>query len=200
MTKVGLLVRCSTNHQSTVSQKDALLDYCKKQNYEVVEIYEDIGVRGKAKEKPARERLIEDIKKGKINKICVFSICRISRSVNDLVSFLDTIGKLNCSLFVLTQNLDTESAFGKSIFYFCSIMADLENTLQSERIRAGIEARRKQGLQIGRKSSRTEGMTEAIKIMIEKGVGVRETMRKLQIGTKYYYEVAKRMNNESVIH
>ena len=200
MTKVGLLVRCSSHQQSTISQKDALLDYCKKQNYEVVEIYEDIGVRGKAKEKPARERLIEDIKKGKINKICVFSICRISRSVNDLVSFLDTIGKLNCSLFVLTQNLDTESSFGKSIFYFCSIMADLENTLQSERIRAGIEARRKQGLQIGRKSSRTEGMTEAIKIMIEKGVGVRETMRKLQIGTKYYYEVAKRMNNESVIH
>ena len=200
MTKVGLLVRCSSHQQSTISQKDALLDYCKKQNYQVVEIYEDIGVRGKAKEKPARERLIEDIKKGKINKICVFSICRISRSVNDLVSFLDTIGKLNCSLFVLTQNLDTESAFGKSIFYFCSIMADLENTLQSERIRAGIEARRKQGLQIGRKSSRTEGMTEAIKIMIEKGVGVRETMRKLQIGTKYYYEVAKKMNNESVIH
>ena len=200
MAKVGLLVRCSSHQQSTISQKDALLDYCKKQNYEVVEIYEDIGVRGKAKEKPARERLIEDIKKGKINKICVFSICRISRSVNDLVSFLDTIGKLNCSLFVLTQNLDTESSFGKSIFYFCSIMADLENTLQSERIRAGIEARRKQGLQIGRKSSRTEGMTEAIKIMIEKGVGVRETMRKLQIGTKYYYEVAKRMNNESVIH
>ena len=198
--KCGLLLRCSTNQQSTASQKDALLDYCKKQNYEVVEIYEDIGVRGKAKEKPSRERLIEDIKKGKINKICVFSICRISRSVNDLVSFLDTIGKLNCSLFVLTQNLDTESAFGKSIFYFCSIMADLENTLQSERIRAGIEARRKQGLQIGRKSSRTDGMTEAIKIMIEKGVGVRETMRKLQIGTKYYYEVAKSMNNESVIH
>jgi len=79
-------------------------------------------------------------------------------------------------------------------------MADLENNLQSERIRAGIEARRKQGLQVGRKSSRTDGMTEAIKIMIEKGVGVRETMRKLQIGTKYYYEVAKTMNNEGVIH
>ena len=53
MTKVGLLVRCSSHQQSTISQKDALLDYCKKQNYEVVEIYEDIGVRGKAKEKPS---------------------------------------------------------------------------------------------------------------------------------------------------
>ncbi len=199
MTKVGLLLRCSTNQQSTTSQKEALLDYCKKQNYEIVEIYEDFGVRGKAKEKPARERLLEDIKRGKINKICVFSICRISRSVSDLVSFLDTIGKLNCSLFILTQNLDTESSFGKSIFYFCSIMADLENTLQSERIKAGIEARRKQGLSIGRKSSRTDGMTEAIRIMIEKGVGVRETMRKLQIGTKYYYEVAKSMNKQSYI-
>ena len=53
MVKIGLLVRCSTNQQSTASQKDALLDYRKKQNYEVVEIYEDIGVRGKAKEKPS---------------------------------------------------------------------------------------------------------------------------------------------------
>jgi hypothetical protein len=43
-------------------------------------------------------------------------------------------------------------------------------------------------------------MTEAIKILIEKGVGVREAMTKLQIGTKYYYEVAKRMNNESFGH
>ena len=68
----------------------------------------------------------------------------------------------------------------KWIFYYgVDLALNYTDNLQSERIRAGIEARRKQGLQIGRKSSRTEGMTEAIKIMIEKGVGVRETMRKL---------------------
>jgi len=195
--KVGIFMRCSTNLQDINSQKQALLDYCKKNNYEVCGIYEDVGVRGKASVKPMRDLMIDDIRKGKINKIVVFSICRLSRSVSDLIQFLETISQLNCSLFVLTQNLDTDTPFGKTIFYFVSIFSDFENQLQRNRIKAGLEARKKQGLSVGRKSSRTQGMNEAIKIMIEKGVGVRETMRKLQIGTKYYYEVAKSMNSEA---
>ena len=174
------------------------LEY-KKQGYEVFGIYEDVGVSGVSKIKPARERLLEDIQKGKINKVCVFSICRISRSVSDLCSFIDTLGKLNCSLFVLTQNIDTDTSFGKTMFHFVSIISDFEREMLRERIKSGIEVRKKQGLSVGRKSNRSQGMTEAIKIMIRQNIGVRETLRKLQIGTKYYYEVVQQMKNESII-
>ena len=67
-TKVGIFMRCSTNVQDINSQKQALLDYCNKNNYEVCGIYEDVGVRGKASVKPMRDLMIDDVRKGKVNK------------------------------------------------------------------------------------------------------------------------------------
>jgi len=190
--KVGILLRVSSNSQSVDSQKLPLLDYVEKQQYELVNIYEDT-ISGVAKVKPARERLLEDIRKGKINKVVVFSVCRISRNTADFLKFMDELQELKCDLYIHTANLDTNSTFGRTMLSFVAIMAQFEREMLKARISEGISNRKKQGLPVGRPSSVNTGIIEAIKILKEQGIGARETMRRLNIGTKIYYQTVRNM-------
>ena len=190
--KVGILLRVSSSSQSVDSQKLPLIDYVEKQNYELVNIYEDT-ISGVAKVKPARERLLEDIRKGRINKVVVFSVCRISRNTADFLKFMDELQELKCDLYIHTANLDTNSTFGRTMLSFVAIMAQFEREMLKARISEGIANRKKQGLSVGRPSSVNTGIIEAIKILKEQGIGARETMRRLNVGTKIYYQTVRNM-------
>lgn len=196
VTKVGILVRISSASQSVASQKQPLLDYVEKNQYQLVGVYEDT-ISGVAKVKPARERLLDDVRSGKINKVVVFSVCRISRNTADFLKFLDQLQELKCELYVHTANLDSASEFGKTMLSFVALMASWERDMLKARIAEGIANRKKQGLPHGRKSTRTEGMTEAIKTLMLNGCGAREIMRKCRIGTKYYYDIVNSMKKEA---
>jgi DNA invertase Pin-like site-specific DNA recombinase len=190
--KVGILLRVSSSSQSVDSQKLPLIDYVEKQNYELVNIYEDT-ISGVAKVKPARERLLEDIRKGRINKVVVFSVCRISRNTADFLKFMNELQELKCDLYIHTANLDTNSTFGRTMLSFVAIMAQFEREMLKARISEGIANRKKQGLSVGRPSSVNTGIIEAIKILKEQGIGARETMRRLNVGTKIYYQTVRNM-------
>jgi hypothetical protein len=190
--KVGILLRVSSSSQSVESQKLPLIDYVEKQNYELVNIYEDT-ISGVAKVKPARERLLEDIRKGRINKVVVFSVCRISRNTADFLKFMDELQELKCDLYIHTANLDTNSTFGRTMLSFVAIMAQFEREMLKARISEGIANRKKQGLSVGRPTSVNTGIIEAIKILKEQGIGARETMRRLNVGTKIYYQTVRNM-------
>ena len=190
--KVGILLRVSSSSQSVDSQKLPLIDYVEKQNYELVNIYEDT-ISGVAKVKPARERLLEDIRKDRINKVVVFSVCRISRNTADFLKFMDELQELKCDLYIHTANLDTNSTFGRTMLSFVAIMAQFEREMLKTRISEGIANRKKQGLSVGRPSSVNTGIIEAIKILKEQGIGARETMRRLNVGTKIYYQTVRNM-------
>lgn len=197
-TKVGILVRISTNSQQVDSQKLPLIEYVEKNNYQLVDVYEDT-ISGVAKVKPARERLLEDVRKGKINKVVVFSVCRVSRNTADFLKFMEELQELKCDLYVHTANLDTNSAFGKTMLSFVALMASWEREMLKARISEGINARKKAGLPTGRPSNVNEGVIEAIKLLVRQGCGARETMRKLKIGTKIYYKTVRSMNDEALV-
>jgi len=194
--KVGILVRISSVSQSVESQKQPLLQYCEQNNYQVVEVYEDNGVSGVAKIKPARERMMNDIRRGRINKVVVFSVCRISRNTADFLKFMEDIQECNCELYVHTAQLDTNSVFGRTMLQFVALMASWEREMLKSRIQEGISARKKAGLPTGRPSVVNQGIVEAIKLLHEQGVGARETMRRLNVGTKIYYKTIRSMNDK----
>ena len=67
----------------------------------------------------------------------------------------------------------------------------------SNMVKEGLAKRRAKGLRIGKNPTLTREMVNNIKQMFADGVGVREIMRTLKIGTKAYYFVVR--NNDSVI-
>ena len=71
----GIYIRVSTEDQaregfSLGEQKEKLMELCKFKGYEVYEIYEDAGISAKdIKHRPAFQKMLDDIKEGKINYI-----------------------------------------------------------------------------------------------------------------------------------
>jgi DNA invertase Pin-like site-specific DNA recombinase len=90
MIRAGLYIRVSTDEQalhglSLDSQREALTAYAKEHNMQIVDIYADEGITArKALNKRLQfQRLISDVKAGKIDLILVTKLDRWFRNIKD---------------------------------------------------------------------------------------------------------------------
>ena len=89
--RAGLYMRVSTEDQaregfSLPEQKERLEAYCKLNNFEIVDYYEDAGISAKkGNYRPEWERLKEDIKSKKINTMIALKQDRITRDRKSVV-------------------------------------------------------------------------------------------------------------------
>lgn len=72
--RIGAYVRVLTDDQrdngySIDSQLRMIKEYCEKNNYDIVDVYDDGGYSGKNLTRPAMQRLIKDIANHKIERI-----------------------------------------------------------------------------------------------------------------------------------
>jgi len=71
------------------------------------EHYDDGGFTGGNMDRPAFQRLMADIEAGKIEKVVVCKVDRMSRSLMDFVRIMETFEKYNVSFVSVTQSFDT---------------------------------------------------------------------------------------------
>ena len=91
--RVVIQARVSTNSQDYKRQIEELLDYSKMMNYEVVAIFEEKISGGKTnEERPELMKMINFIKKNKIDKVLCWELSRIGRNT---IEVLKTIQLLN---------------------------------------------------------------------------------------------------------
>ena len=147
---VGLYPRVSTEDQSRFGhsldeQKERMLKLCDYKNYEVYKVYEDAGISAKDMNRPAFQEMIQDIKDGKINKIIVHKLDRLTRSIKDLEEICTFLDQNNCSLESISEDINTSSANGKFFIRMLTILAQLEIERTSERTKVGLAGAIKQG-------------------------------------------------------
>lgn len=152
---VGLYPRVSTEDQfrnghSLGEQKERMLKLCDYKNYEVYKVYEDAGISAKDMNRPAFQEMIQDIKDGKINKIIVYKLDRLTRSIKDLEEICTFLEKNNCSLESMCEDINTSTANGKFFIRMLTILAQLEIERTSERTKFGMVGAVKKGHFVGR--------------------------------------------------
>lgn len=106
-------------------------------------VFEDIQ-KGRDKKRPNFDRLIECVKRGKIRKIIITRIDRISRSLVKLKELVDILNQYGTSLEILDQNLDLDTAQGKMLLNVLGMLAEWEVDLLSERVKHGKQHQRNQ--------------------------------------------------------
>lgn len=79
--RCGIYVRVSTDDQrdngySIDSQLRMIKEYCEKNSYDIVDVYNDAGHSGKDLMRPEMQRLLKDIKSHKIEKIVAIKVDR----------------------------------------------------------------------------------------------------------------------------
>ena len=147
----ALYIRVSTDAQaeegySLEAQKERLLARCKSDDIENTEIYEDGGWSGKNIERPSIQRLITDILDGKVERVMVYKLDRLSRSQKDVLYLLEDIFEPNHVSFVsLNENFDTSTPYGKAMVGILAAFAQFERENIQMRTSMGMRERIKEG-------------------------------------------------------
>ncbi len=158
--KVGVYVRVSTDEQalrsegSLETQKHRILAEVENRNRresgwgKVFDVYEDDGYSA-AGYRPAYERLMADIRKGKVNLIFVADYFRFCRHLLDYLSLAEDLKKIGAKILSVKDNFDTETAMGQSMIRNYINMAQTERELTAERVATNFHARALRGLRNG---------------------------------------------------
>ena len=75
---------------------------------------------------------------------------RAFRSLKNALDILEEFENRDVAFRCLTENIDTSTAMGKCMYQIRHAFSELERNLIRERTKAGMEAARKRGVQIGR--------------------------------------------------
>lgn len=149
--KIGIYVRVSTREQalegySIEEQTERLENYCKAKGYNMYSKYIDPGFSGANMNRPALQKLIEDVKENKLDGVLVYKLDRLSRSQKDTLYLIeDVFLKNNVAFISMSESFDTSTPFGRAVIGILSVFAQLERENIRERTLLGREGRSKNG-------------------------------------------------------
>lgn len=150
LVRVGLYPRVSSKEQvegySIEEQIDKLTKYAAVMNWTVYKVYTDPGYSGANTNRPGLQAMLKDVRDGKIDKVVVYKLDRLSRSQKDTMLLIEDEFLANGVDFVsISENFDTGSAFGRAMIGILAVFAQLERENIKERTKMGKEARARSG-------------------------------------------------------
>jgi DNA invertase Pin-like site-specific DNA recombinase len=188
----AIYARVSTKQQSVDSQLHQLKAVAASDGYTDIKIFLDEGISGsKGRDKrPGLDNLLKAATRREIDKVYVFSIDRIGRSVTDLISTLEEIQAANVGIYFHKQAIDTSTPSGKLLFNLVAVFSSYEREIIRERVLAGLEKAKANGVRLGRKPL-APIIAKQIKERRDRGDSVRKVARALRISTATVSRYAK---------
>lgn len=112
--------------------------------------YTDEGWSGSKKSRPALDRMMQDVRDGRIDAVVVWRFDRFARSLRDLVTALEEFRTLDVAFLSHHEAIDTNTPVGRMVFHMVAALAEFERELIRERVQAGVDRARAQGKRLGR--------------------------------------------------
>jgi DNA invertase Pin-like site-specific DNA recombinase len=117
-----------------------------------------------------------------------WDISRLGRSLADLVHIMNEMASAQIDLFFFQQAIDTTTPAGKLCFQIFASLAEWEREMIRERVLSGIAAARRRGAKLGRPSKINSSVESAVRVLRDKGVGIKQIARQLEIGVGSVYK------------
>lgn len=111
--------------------------------------YVDRGYSGKNTQRPAFQEMMADMKRGLIGKVIVYKLDRISRSILDFSSMMDTFTRYGVEFVSTTEKFDTSSPIGRAMLNICIVFAQLERETIQKRVADAYFSRSRKSLYMG---------------------------------------------------
>jgi site-specific DNA recombinase len=135
------------------AQREAAESYIASQRNEgwlaLPDRYDDAGYTGANVERPALQKLLSDIKDGRVDCIVVYKVDRLSRSLLDFTQLLEVFEKNSVTFVSVTQNFNTNTSMGRLTLNILLSFAQFEREIISERTRDKMAAGRRKGKWLG---------------------------------------------------
>ncbi len=196
--KVALYCRVSTTDQYPENQVRVLTDLAEKNGAEIVATFIDKGISGVKKDRDALNQMMSAARSRKFNTLYVLSIDRLSRSVKNLIETVETLNELGITIVFQRENIDTKSAMGNFFLTVLGSLAQFEREIMRERINAGIARAKSQGKKMGRPSKLNDGLRNAVTMLYQKGVSIRDIAKTCTVGIGTVYKVVNDIKAEEL--
>ncbi len=145
----AIYTRQSVDRMDSISV-ESQVEFCKK---EVVtgqfKVYTDKGYSGKNIDRPAFSEMLSDIRAGKIRRVIVYRLDRISRSVLDFANVIDIFKRHHVEFVSTMEKFDTGTPIGKAMLMIVTVFAQLERETIQQRVIDAYASRSKRGFYMG---------------------------------------------------
>ena len=137
--------------RQSIEKKDSIsiesqIEHAKRELFnENFKVYQDSGFSGKNTNRPAFHAMMQDIENGLIDKVVVYRLDRISRSILDFADFINILEANKVSFVSATEKFDTSNPMGRAMLYIIIVFAQLERETIAERVKDNYYARVRKG-------------------------------------------------------
>ncbi len=149
---IAIYVRQSVDKKDSISI-ETQIETCRAKliSSEVgqIEIFSDKGFSGKSTARPEFMRMMSQVRSGKISKIIVYKMDRISRSLIDFLNMREEFIRYNVVFISCGEDFDTSTPMGKLMINIIMMFAELERETIQKRIKDNYYARGEKGLYLG---------------------------------------------------
>lgn len=150
---VALYARKSVERENSISC-ETQIEYCRamikpdERDEKVIE-YIDNGFSGGNINRDGFQNMMREVKRGKISKIIVYRLDRISRSLSDFVNILNVLKEHNVKFISSQESFDTSSTYGEMILKILMVFAEFERQSIIERVTQAYAHRSEMGFYMG---------------------------------------------------
>ncbi len=173
MTRAVIFSRVSSegNRQDTARQTTELIDYANKMGYELVGVYEEkVSGFKKNEDRPVFSKMLDDLESQKIDKVLVWELSRIGRSVIQSLQNIQLLTDKKVSIYIKNFNLETlnddktPNSLSMFMVQILFSVANMESQMTKNRMESGYRAHiKKNGSKsVGRKVGSIETEEETI--------------------------------------
>src|SRR5271155_3197661 len=157
--RCAIYTRVSSEHgleqefNSLDNQREASEAYAKSQAHEGWRLirtrYDDGGYSGGSMDRPALQKLLDDVRARRIDVVVVYKVDRLTRSLADFAKLVELFDAHQVSFVSVTQAFNTTTSMGRLTLNVLLSFAQFEREVTGERIRDKIAASKKKGIWMG---------------------------------------------------
>lgn len=153
--QVGAYLRLSRDDErdgeslSIENQRSIVIDYITKKGWALVDTYIDDGLTGTNFDRPQFQRMIDDVRNGRINCVVVKDLSRFGRNYIQIGEYTDYLfPTLGCRFIAINDGIDTLEKENE-LMPFKNLVNEWYSRDQSKKVKSAKVARAKNGFFMG---------------------------------------------------
>ena len=172
--------RVSTSKQDYENQTNSLDKQIELLGWNCVGEYKEV-VSGVKDSRPQLQKMIEDARLRKFDRVIVFALDRLGRKIVQVVNTIHSLEECGVHLFIVKESVDTSNSQGKIFANFISIFSQLERDMMISRQKEAIDRIRSKGGKWGKGKLISQEQRDSIVALRTQGLSYRGICKEVDV-------------------